>query len=58
MARLLLDGGADVSPAETDGWTPLHVAQRNRYEAVARLLRDRGATGTQLTAARAPNSSL
>ena len=26
VAQLLIDGSADVSAADTDGWTPLHVA--------------------------------
>ena len=43
MARRLIDGGADVSAAEKDGWTPLHFAARNGYKAVIRLLIDGGA---------------
>ena len=58
VARLLIDRGADVSAAESDGKTPLHWALENGYEAVARLLRDRGATEEQLTAATAPPSTL
>ena len=58
MARLLLDGGAAVLAADKDGCTPLHVAEQIGHEAVAQLLHDRGATVTQLIAARAPTSSL
>ena len=38
--RLLIDGGADASTADSRGWTPLHRAAAGGHEAVARLLID------------------
>ena len=43
VARLLLDRGADVSTAGSDGKTPLIWAAQKGYETVARLLLGRGA---------------
>ena len=43
IARLLIFGGADVSAADKDGWTPLREAARHGHEAIARLLIDGGA---------------
>ena len=43
VARLLLDWGADVSTAKSNGKTPLIWAVKNGHETVARLLVDRGA---------------
>jgi ankyrin repeat protein len=42
-ARLLLDGGADPSLADSNGFTPLMVAARTGYLEVLRLLLARGA---------------
>lgn len=42
MAQLLLDNSADISTGDQSDWTPLHIATRYRYEAVARLLLDKG----------------
>jgi ankyrin repeat protein len=58
VARLLIDTGADVSAAKSNGSTPLRLTAENGYEAVVRLFCDRGATGNRLTAALAPTSSL
>jgi len=43
IAQLLIDRGADVSAADKDSQTPLHIASQRGQEAVARLLIDRGA---------------
>jgi len=43
IVRLLVDRGADVSSADADGKTPLHIASERDHEAVARLLVDWGA---------------
>ena len=43
VARLLLDRGADVSTAGSDGKTPLIWAALEGHETMARLLLDRGA---------------
>ena len=43
VARLLTGGGADVSGADKDGWTPLHIAAQIGREAVAQLLMCYGA---------------
>jgi hypothetical protein len=42
VAHLLLDRGADVSAAKSDGKTPLICAARHGHEGMARLLLDRG----------------
>ena len=43
IAQHLLEAGADVSAAASDGTTPLHVAVWNRYDELARLLLECGA---------------
>jgi ankyrin repeat protein len=43
IARLLIDGGADVSAADDVELTPLHCASYTGHQAIARLLIDRGA---------------
>jgi len=43
-ARVLLDAGADPNGAGAGGFLPLQTAEANGDEALARLLRERGAT--------------
>ncbi|RPB22320.1 ankyrin, partial [Terfezia boudieri ATCC MYA-4762] len=43
VAKLLIDGGANVSAGKRDGTTPLYIASQNRHQGVAKLLIDRGA---------------
>jgi ankyrin repeat protein len=43
VARLLLEQGADVTAAATNGSTPLSYAAESGYEAVVRLLLEQGA---------------
>ena len=58
VVRLLISKGAAVSATDKEGSTPLHVAAKRGDEAVARLLRDLGATDTLLSATRPPTSFL
>ena len=44
LAKILLDRGADYDARDEDQWTPLHFAAANDSQAVAELLRSRGAT--------------
>jgi uncharacterized protein len=43
LARLLLDGGADVNGQAEGGFTALHTAAQNGDEELVRLLLERGA---------------
>jgi ankyrin repeat protein len=38
VVKLLLEAKADVSVEDNDGWTALHIAAKNGYEAVVKLL--------------------
>jgi ankyrin repeat protein len=44
VARLLVDGGADVNKAQKDGWTPLVLARNFGHTAIVELLLEAGAT--------------
>ena len=44
VAQLLLDNGADIDAADRDGRTPIFHTTFHKATAVAKLLRERGAT--------------
>ena len=44
LAELLISKGADVNAKTKDGQTPLSVAEANKHEDVAALLRSHGGT--------------
>ena len=47
LARLLLEHGADVAKADTEGWTALMAASQHGHEAVVRALVELGADVAQ-----------
>jgi ankyrin repeat protein len=42
IVRLLIDHGANLHTADTNGWTPLHVSSRSGHLEVVKLLLRRG----------------
>jgi ankyrin repeat protein len=43
IARLLIDHGANVHSADSNGWTPLHAASHGGHLGIVKLLLRRGA---------------